>query len=392
MATRRARGFVDAFKMAQSEGREDWSRAYRTSRTEANQSEDAPRISEMSGTYPLGTRVMENLADMGVPGIKADKNRQQVRDDLGIGLQPKGKGRRAGQMLGTIANDLTTDQTRSFYWLGNAVQALGSITQEGLLGKYAPHLFGTTAIKMPNGKVMHAKKNKQLAQNEGYLDATGKPTKGIRITDKGEITKRNFDPGDKALLLIPQGFAINAGVGLMSPMGGADGYEALIPSDDDPQTTANAVAEVGLKYFTGRTGNLLPYDEFKQDRPDVSRGEYNAYKAFKYSKDTDLNPFDDGQVTLPGRLIKATADGIHGPEVQVLGKSLPLTEGIIPTVAAIAGTTYGASRPKSIRRGLQYGLGAYVAGTATGAIAEQIRRRASSNQVQLDGGQAEGYL
>ena len=90
-------------------------------------------------------------------------------------------------------------------------------------------------------------------------------------------------------------------------------------------------------------------------------------------------------------MIKATADGIHGPEVQILGKSMPLTEGIIPTVAAIAGTTYGATRPKSIRR-LQYGLGAYAAGTATGAIAEQIRRRASSNQVQLDGGNAEEHL
>ena len=56
----------------------------------------------------------------------------------------------------------------------------------------------------------------------------------------------------------------------MSPMGGTDGYEALIPSEGDPQKTANAVAEAGLKYFTGRTGNLLPYDEFKQDRPDVS--------------------------------------------------------------------------------------------------------------------------
>ena len=70
---------------------EDWSRAYRTSRAEAGKSEDAPRISEMSGTYPLGTRIMENLAEMGVPGIKADKKRQQVRDDLGSAYNPKVK-------------------------------------------------------------------------------------------------------------------------------------------------------------------------------------------------------------------------------------------------------------------------------------------------------------
>ena len=128
----------------------------------------------------------------------------------------------------------------------------------------------------------------------------------------------------------------------------------------------------------GRTGNLLPYDEFSKERPDVSRGEYNAYKAFKYDKDVDLNPLDDGQMTLPGGAAKFTADGIHGPEVQFFGKSLPMTTGAIPLVSALAATTYGATRKKPIARGLQYGLAGYAGGTAAGAIAEQIRRRANA--------------
>ena len=40
----------------------------------------------------------------------------------------------------------------------------------------------------------------------------------------------------------------------------------------------------------GRTGNLLPYDEFSKVRPDVSKDEYGRYQAFKYDKNTDLNP------------------------------------------------------------------------------------------------------
>ena len=84
----------------------------------------------------------------------------------------------------------------------------------------------------------------------GLLDPTGKPTKGVRITDGGQIAKRNFDPGDKAALLIPSGLAINAGIGLMSPMGGAEGYEAVIPDEDNKKQSANPVLEVATKYLT----------------------------------------------------------------------------------------------------------------------------------------------
>ena len=372
MATSKARGFMDAFKQAYGEGREDWNRAYRTSRTEGGLTEDAPRVTEMTGSYPTGIRIMEALG-------QADPKKAQIREDLGIGRQPAGKGRRTGQMLGTLAADLTQDNTRSFYWLGNAIQALGNIGQEYMLGKANPSLYGTTVQNRPGTNTpMTIKRDKTLAQSMGLLDPTGKPTRGVRINDDGEITRRNFEPGDKAALLIPSGLAINAGIGLMSPMGGAEGYEAAIPSQDDKKVSANPVLEVASKYFTGRTGNLLPYDEFVQERPDVSRAQYNDYKGFKYDKDIDLNPLDDGEVTLPMGLGKFKADGIHGPEIQFFGKSLPATTGMIPLATTLAATTYGATRKKPIARGLQYGLEGYAGGTAAGAIAEQIRRRANA--------------
>ena len=389
MATREARGLIDAFKQAYGEGREDWNRAYRTERSEGGKSEDASRITEMTGSYPTGIRVMEALEPVLPKNLKPDQRKVQVREDLGIGRQPAGNGRRTGQMLGTLAADLTQDNTRSFYWLGNAIQALGSIGQEALLEKFAPQLFASTVQNRPGTNTpMTMKSDKALAQKMGLLDPTGKPTRGVRINDGGQIAKRNFDPGDKAALLIPSGLAINAGIGLMSPMGGAEGYEAVIPDEDNKKQSANPVLEVATKYLMGRTGNLLPYDEFSKERPDVSRGEYNAYKAFKYDKDVDLNPLDDGQMTLPGAAAKFTADGIHGPEVQFFGKSLPMTTGAIPLVSALAATTYGATRKKPIARGLQYGLAGYAGGTAAGAIAEQIRRRAGSvSNDQLEGEQ-----
>ena len=93
--------------------------------------------------------------------------------------------------------------------------------------------------------------------------------------------------------------------------------------------------EVGAKYILGRTGNLLPWEEFKKVRPDVSKSEYMQYKAFKYNKNVDLNPFDDGQVNLPLGVAKFNADGIHGSEVQFLGRSLPVATTIMPTAGQL---------------------------------------------------------
>ena len=141
----------------------------------------------------------------------------------------------------------------------------------------------------------------------------------------------------------------------------------------DPTKTDNVVAEVALKYFLGRTGNLLPYEEFKKVRPDVSRGEYNAYKAFKWDKDTDLD-ISDGDFTLPAGILKGTMSGIHGPEVQFLGRSLPLTTAIIPYAGAVAGTVSGVRTQTPIKSGLRRGLGGLVAGQALGHSLEALRR------------------
>ena len=382
-----ARGFMDAFRQAYGEGREDWAQAYRQGRDNQGLSEDSTRLEEMTGAYPTGTRIAENInANTGLMHINRD--RRKAREQVGIGLQPAGRGRRTGQMLGTIAADLTQDNTRGFYWLGNAIQALGSIGQEALLGRFAKDLYKSDPVQNAQGNPlsMKSKADRAYAIQQGYLDKeSGKPKKGYRVSsdENSTLSQARYRPGDKAALLIPSGLAINAGVGLMSPMGGAPGYEALIPSEEDPRKSANPVLEVGLKYLTGRTGDMLNYNEFVKERPDVSPGEYKAYKAFKYDKDMDLNPFDDGQVNLlPGGVAKFTADGIHGPEAQFFGKSLPLLEGGIPVAAAMAATTYGATREKPIRRGLQYGLGGYAVGTAAGAIAEQIRRRAGEVSTQ----------
>ena len=52
----------------------------------------------------------------------------------------------------------------------------------------------------------------------------------------------------------------------------------------------------------------------------------------------------------------------------------------------------GVRRKRPIKGGLIGGTAGLAAGSVTGIIAEEVRRRASSNQVQLEGGTAENYL
>ena len=368
----RLTAFTDAFKEAYGEGREEWSKAYREGRKTAQKSEDAPRWDEMTGAYPTGIRIKELIDDVRGKKLTAqESNNRTIREDLGIGAR-KGISPRAGQILGTLAADVTQDNTRNFYWLLNAAQATGNVIAEKTLGFANKDLYGKTSV----GNIKTANKGGK------YLDPAGSPRKGISIGNKGEIFKRNYEPGDKAALMIPTGIAINTGLGLLTPFGGAEGYEAALPSDEDPTKTSNVVGEIAGKYFMGKTGKLLPYSEFSKVRPDVSPEEYRAYQAFKYDNSTDLNPLD-GDLSAPFGIVKYTNEGIHGPEVQFLGRSLPVTTGLTPYAFSLLGGTLGVRTNKPIRGGLLGGLGGLAAGQVVGNLVEQERRRRNTVENQL---------
>ena len=376
------------FKDRYGEGREDYRQAYYAAREMQGLDPEDARIKTTLATNPTFVTARDLL------GISEPIYKGQ-REERGMALSDDPV-RRTGQVLGTIGNDLTQDSTRGLYWLLNAPQATGNVINEYALSKAQPDLFkhDNTNLEVPvmvtndlgqmapkvyeNSEYTQAnqeKYNKALAA--GLISKEGTKRKGVGQKD-GMYTKRRYNPGDVAALAIPTGVAINAGIGLLNPLGGSGGYSAVIPSDEDPSKTANIVGEVAAKYILGKTGNLLPYDEFVKARPDVSRGEYNAYKAFKYDKEGDYNIFDDGQITLPTGVLKATTDGIHGPEVQFLGRSLPVTTTLIPYLGALAGGVAGVRGKRPIKGGIIGGTAGLAAGTAAGLITEELRRRANA--------------
>lgn len=386
--------FLQGFDKRIGEGREDYREAHRSARDLQGLDKEDAKLSQMFATNPTSVMVNDLLGT-------SDKLYRQAREDRGMGLS-QDNATRLGQITGTLGNDILNDSTRSVWWLLNAPQAIADVSTEAVLKSSQPDLYAheNTGIQMPKlnneNKPVNSKEERNLqdAIDAQLMTRAGERVPGTSVKD-GVITKRKIDPGKVQLLSAPSMLAINAGMGVLNFTGGSGGYAAALPSEEDPTKTSNVIGEVAAKYFLGKTGNLLPYQQFAQERPDVSREDYNRYKAFKYDKDVDLNPFDDGQMTLPLGVAKYTNDGIHGPEVQFLGRSLPVTTTLTPFAAALAGTALGVrgkNKKTIVRDGLIGGSAGLAAGAVTGLVAEEIRRRAASNVVQTQGGNAETYL
>ena len=389
--------FKEGFMEDLTRGTDDNAKAFYRQRELEDKDDDAMRLRKYFSEHPVVYRTNELLN-------RADPLAVQARSEQGFGPKKTMAGK-LGQLGGAIGHDVLNDRSRSLYWLLNAAQASGSVINELAVHAANPDLFGAEQIVDANGNAVSYDDlatlstiksdidGKPLAQN---IDSDNKLSALVRNNNvkrdrQGNARLRNYRAGTVTALGVPAGFAINQGLGLMTPFGGYEGYEAAVPSEADPSKTANPVLEVAAKYIMGRTGNLLPYDEFSKVRPDVSRGEYNAYKAFKYDKDTDLNPFDDGKMTLPTGIIKTTDDGIHGAEVQFLGRSLPVNTALIPFAGAVAGAAAGV-RPrkefrdagrvdrKAGRRGVIGGAIGTAAGMAVGNLLEQERRNRNAAQ------------
>jgi hypothetical protein len=113
------------------------------------------------------------------------------------------------------------------------------------------------------------------------------------------------------------------------------GFSAVNPTDDDARKTDNPIGELLFdRAMLGRTGRLLPWEEFHQERPDVPYEKYAKYQ------DYIRGPSFMG-------LAKGTTDGIDGPEARVVGYRVQ-PEAVLAAAAAgaatIAAFKYGGRR------------------------------------------------
>lgn len=119
------------------------------------------------------------------------------------------------------------------------------------------------------------------------------------------------------------------------------GEKAVYPKskEEDPtgREVGNPVAEViGRSVFFQR-GQILPYGEFKKERPDVLPSTYRDYMAYQYAKPeagslVTIDP-ERGSFTAFGGAVKGSAKGLNDPEVRV--------KGLKATASQLAGLAVG---------------------------------------------------
>jgi hypothetical protein len=298
------------------------------------------RVQEAARNIRLGGMTPEAKAEYS-QARSMPENVELRRDTVEIGKVPTTMGpeeatlgagqyrAKAAQAAGVVAADLASDGMRNIWWFLNAPQAIA-----------------------------------QVAMFQGMRQASEKATGPSNPQDpsKGGFDQRDYVDANEPLLkrrsvrmaaAAPAWIAASMGIGnfLRQP-----GYKAVLPSENDPTQTTDPIAELGSRYFLGRNGSLLPYDEFRKERPDVSKAEYNQYQNYLFSGKSP---------------IKATADGIQGPEVTFMGKSIPLATGILPMAAAVIGARRG------IRKGVQR-----VASDPKGGYKEEKRLKEEVKKLQ----------
>jgi len=263
------------------------------------------RANALAAKMPLGGWSKEQKDDFGRARVE-DPLVRRTTVEAGMAPTPDNTGEvrmngdigaRAAQVAGVVQSDVMQDGLRNIWWFINAPQAL-------------TNLVADETVQREGYKILN-RENEPIIKNRGWRMAA----------------------------TLPAVLATSFGVGNVMR---EEGYKAVLPGEGDPRVSENPIAETGARYFLGRTGGLLPYEEFVKERPDFSMEEYYKYKTYLFDKESDINPLD-GDFNVGG-VVKGTLDGIHGPEVAFLGKSIPALTGMVPIATAIAGTRRGLRR------------------------------------------------
>ena len=129
----------EGFKADYELGREDRRNVYLRGRKLRGDTEESTRWDSMMGVHPGITRMQEMTGTI-------DKDKAQALREHDMALRGT-TAHKTGQVIGSAANDLTQDATRSIYWLLNAAQATGEVINEKVLAKVVPQLYEKSLVQ-----------------------------------------------------------------------------------------------------------------------------------------------------------------------------------------------------------------------------------------------------
>jgi hypothetical protein len=158
------------------------------------------------------------------------------------------------------------------------------------------------------------------------------------------------------------------------------GYKAAAPvsKEEDPsgRKSTSPLAEAGMRYVLGQKSQLLPYKEFKEERPDIAPSTYVEYRRYERLKpeagkmvivDPEAQTF-----SALGGVIKGTARGLNDPEIRL--KGVPVTASAVLGTAAGLGAIKGLSKALSPNIKLETGTRQELI-SRTPSIGEKVAER-----------------
>ena len=287
-----------------------------------------------------------------IPGRDPDY-RKLIREK---GITTKTPLQYAGAWTARSLGDLTTDESRKFYWRFNhplaiADEALkGTVDPTKALNKYEIGLLGLAALQP-----------------------------AVAVTGA-------YDPTNIGQLGRPKGFKQNN------------------PTQEDKTKTANPATELFQRFIQGRTGRPLAYADAQKEIPGLTKKRYANYLNFLYN-----NPDPLGKAT--GGFVKTTRENLQGnPEARFLGYPVTIPS-VTSAVGGIAGTrlalktssqvtqtpiTDPKTKQKSVQldppqfgkkgygrfigRGLAGGIAGSVPGILAGKLMNQALARSENNK------------
>lgn len=240
-------------------------------------------------------------------------------------ISPGGK---AAYVAGRLASDVLDDGFRRAVWLSNH-----PLAQLSLASEYANIASGLApdyqALAPEFAKAYPKEHLNSQSLDDVHAEAMGLSTS--RVLNKGlPLAILRHTPAALATAAMVQASgnfdALNLGQGGRSP-----GFEAVMATPGNAAQTTSVPLELAARYLFGRTGRLLPWDQFHQERPDVAKSDYLNYKAHQF----DGGLFDIG-------LIKGTGRNLEGePEYTMMGFRVPLSAAGA-AAGAMGGSVLGA--------------------------------------------------
>jgi hypothetical protein len=315
------------------------------------------------GTGELGESYFEGLARNSALNFDGYEGVFKNKD---IPLESK-----AAYVAGRVAHDVLTDGTRTPYWALNHPLAI-----TGVIG----HEASTPAGLAPNSKEIIADLEKRGDRvTRTAIDEEFARREGFRFNGQGEGPPLTLAKHAIPAMATAAMTMASDNTNYLNLLGGGrtPGFQAVLPVEGDPTQSSNPLLELGARYLFGRTGRVLPWEEFTAERPDVSYDDYQSYVAYQFDK----GPLGIG-------LIRGTSRNLDGePEAAMMGFRVPFSAAT-SAAGAMAGGYLGATQAEhfinaEMQDRLKLGTGGArrLAGAAIGGVLGAIGGKISGNLV-----------